>query len=87
MPDTSCLYEIHARTESFSAKEKRIAAYILASPREAVHPSIEELAERVGVSESTLFRFVRKLGYEGYQQFRIALATDTVAPWSRPVGS
>jgi DNA-binding MurR/RpiR family transcriptional regulator len=66
-----------------SEKEKRVADFILAAPRDAVHPSIEELAERIGVSESTLFRFVRKLGYAGYQQFRIALATETVEPKSR----
>jgi RpiR family transcriptional regulator, carbohydrate utilization regulator len=66
-----------------SEKESRVADFILASPREAVHPSIEELALRIGVSESTLFRFVRKIGYEGYQQFRIALATETVEPNAR----
>jgi len=80
MPAPSCLAEIHSRYPSFSAKEKSIADAILASPRDAVHPSIEELAERIGVSESTLFRFVRKLGYDGYQQFRISLATETIAP-------
>jgi DNA-binding MurR/RpiR family transcriptional regulator len=66
-----------------SEKERDVADFILAAPREAVHPSIEELAERIGVSESTLFRFVRKLGFEGYQQFRIALATETVEGSSR----
>jgi DNA-binding MurR/RpiR family transcriptional regulator len=66
-----------------SEKERRVADFILAAPREAVHPSIEELALRIGVSESTLFRFVRKIGYEGYQQFRIALATETIEPNAR----
>jgi DNA-binding MurR/RpiR family transcriptional regulator len=83
MEKTSCLFEIHERRASMSEKERRVADFILASPREAVHPSIEELALRIGVSESTLFRFVRKIGYEGYQQFRIALATETVEPNAR----
>lgn len=83
MESKSCLFEIHNLRDSLSDKEKKIADFILAAPREAVHPSIEELAELVGVSESTLFRFVRKLGYSGYQQFRIALATETVEPKSR----
>lgn len=78
MDKKSCLYEIHSRLDSMSAKERRIAEFIIASPQEAVHPSIEELSERIGVSDSTLFRFVRKLGFEGYQQFRIALATESV---------
>jgi RpiR family carbohydrate utilization transcriptional regulator len=78
MGETSCLFEIHSRFNSMSEKEKRIATFILAAPRDAVYPSIEELADKIGVSESTLFRFVRKLGYTGYQLFRIALATETV---------
>jgi len=78
MNDTSCLSLIRSRLDTWSAKERRVASYILANPGEAVDPSIEELAEKIGVSESTLFRFVRKLGYGGYQQFRIALATETL---------
>lgn len=76
----SCIFTIHEKLQNFSAKEKLIATYIAANPADAVDPSIEELAERIGVSESTLFRFVRKLGYDGYQQFRIALATETAGP-------
>jgi DNA-binding MurR/RpiR family transcriptional regulator len=83
MEGKSCLVEIEAIRPSLSLKEARVADFILQSPREAIHPSIEELAERIGVSESTLFRFVRKLGYEGYQQFRIALATESVEPSAR----
>lgn len=80
MQKKSCLFEIHSRLDSLSEKERRVADFILEDPAGAVHPSIENLAERIGVSESTLFRFVRKLGYGGYQQFRIALATETVEP-------
>ncbi len=91
MEGKSCLVEIEAIRSSLSLKETRVADYILQAPREAIHPSIEELAERIGVSESTLFRFVRKLGYDGYQQFRIALATESVEPSARfyeaPVGT
>jgi RpiR family carbohydrate utilization transcriptional regulator len=91
MEGKSCLVEIDAIRSSLSAKETKVADFILRAPREAVHPSIEELAEKIGVSESTLFRFVRKLGYEGYQQFRIALATESVEPSARfyeaPVGT
>lgn len=80
MEGKSCLIQIHELLDSMSEKERRVADFILEAPREAVHPSIEELADRIGVSESTLFRFVRKLGFDGYQQFRIALATETVEP-------
>ena len=83
MAEQSCIYLIHTLENSFSDKEKDVADFILSHSSEAVHPSIEELAARIGVSVSTLLRFVKKLGYEGYQQFRIALATETLAPESR----
>ncbi|HTX73109.1 MAG TPA: MurR/RpiR family transcriptional regulator [Rectinemataceae bacterium] len=83
MDKKSCIYAIHESLASLSLKERKVADFILAAPADAVHPSIEELSDRIGVSESTLFRFVRKLGYEGYQQFRIALATETSPPNAR----
>lgn len=83
MAEQSCIYLIHSLKDSFSDKEKTVADYILSRPSEAVHPSIDELAANIGVSVSTLLRFVKKLGYGGYQQFRIALATETLAPESR----
>jgi DNA-binding MurR/RpiR family transcriptional regulator len=83
MAEQSCIYLIHTLENSFSDKEKSVAEFILSHSSEAVHPSIEELAARIGVSVSTLLRFVKKLGYVGYQQFRIALATETLAPESR----
>jgi len=83
MSNRSCIYTIHSLMDSFSGKEKSVADYIIAHPSQAVHPSIEELAATIGVSVSTLLRFVKKLGYEGYQQFRIALATEVLAPETR----
>jgi RpiR family transcriptional regulator, carbohydrate utilization regulator len=83
MSGRSCIYTIHTLMDSFSGKEKSVAGYIIAHPAQAVHPSIEELAATIGVSVSTLLRFVKKLGYDGYQQFRIALATEVLAPETR----
>lgn len=79
----ACTYLIRSMEEKFSAKERRVADYILADPAKAIHPSMETLAEHIGVSVSTLVRFVRKLGYEGYQQFRIALAAEALTPNAR----
>jgi len=83
MPHNSCIIKIHEARSTFSTKEEVIADFILQNPQSSVYPTIEELAEQIGVSEATLFRFVRKLGYSGYQQFRIALATDIASPQQR----
>jgi RpiR family carbohydrate utilization transcriptional regulator len=76
MLNASCLYTIKSKYREFSKKEKIIADFILANPTDSVHPSIEELSGKIGISEATLVRFARKLGYTSYQRFRIALATE-----------
>lgn len=81
--DISALFAIKEQYDNLSAKEKQIADFILEHPRESVNPSIEELAERIGISESTMVRFARKLGYSGYQRFRIALARETIPSTSQ----
>lgn len=74
----SATYTIKSNYQNLSIKEKQIADYILAHPHESINPSIEELAGNIGISEATLVRFVRKLGFSGYQKFRIALARESV---------
>ncbi|ERI10624.1 MurR/RpiR family transcriptional regulator [Aneurinibacillus aneurinilyticus] len=65
---------------SLSAKERLAACYILEKPEEVIHSSISELAEKSGVAEATIFRLCKRLGYKGYQAFKIALARDIVRP-------
>jgi DNA-binding MurR/RpiR family transcriptional regulator len=55
-----------------------LADYITVHEREVIHLSITELAERSGVSETTVIRLCRHLGYEGYQDFKIRTAQRMV---------
>jgi len=77
MKTVSVLYTIKSKYYELSTKEKQIADYIIAHPQECVNPSIDQLAKLVGTSETTVVRFVRKLGYKGYQNFRINLAQES----------
>jgi len=63
---------------SLKPAEKRLADYIIEHEREVIHLSITELAEKSGVSETTVIRFCRHLGYEGYQDFKIRVAQKMV---------
>lgn len=65
---------------SLSVKERLAACYMLENPEEVIHSSISELAEKSGVAEATIFRLCKRLGYKGYQAFKIALARDIVRP-------
>ena len=78
MTEVSAIYTIKNKYTSLSIKERKIADFILEHPLDSVNPSIEELADKIGISESTMVRFAKKLGYSGYQRFRIALARETI---------
>lgn len=72
--------KINAIYSSFSAKEKTVADYILKNPQEIIHLSITEFSEQASVAEATIFRFCKRLGFRGYQAFKIALASEVVEP-------
>lgn len=57
--------------------EKKAADYVLRNPRESQFLSIAELAEESGVAEATVSRFCRRLGYKGYNAFKLAIANAT----------
>ncbi len=62
------------------AAEQRVADFILAHPDELIYLTVTELAERTNTSESTVVRLSQKIGYKGYQEFKIVLARDLVEP-------
>jgi len=55
----------------------RIAELILNDPEGTAHNSIVDLAERAGTSTATVTRFSRALGFRGYANLRVAIATET----------
>jgi DNA-binding MurR/RpiR family transcriptional regulator len=55
----------------------KIAETILGDPETAAHASIVDLAERSGTSTATVTRFSRTLGFKGYANLRVAIATET----------
>lgn len=57
---------------------RKLADYIIENENDVIHLSITELAERAGVSETTVIRFCRRLGFEGYQDFKIRTAQGIV---------
>jgi DNA-binding MurR/RpiR family transcriptional regulator len=62
------------------AAEQRVADFILTHPDELIYLTVTELAERTNTSESTVVRLCQKVGYKGYQEFKIVLARDLVEP-------
>lgn len=54
--------------------EQKVADLVLADPSAFVHKSITVVAAEAEVSEPTVLRFCRAMGYSGFQSFKISLA-------------
>lgn len=61
---------------NLTASEKKAADYVMAHQRDVQNMSISELAEESSVAEATVSRFCRRLGYKGYNAFKIALVNS-----------
>lgn len=65
---------LRARQARSREAEGRLIAAILGDPQFAAQATIAELARRAGVSEPTITRLARSLGFGGTQEMRIHLA-------------
>ncbi|KYH33107.1 MurR/RpiR family transcriptional regulator [Neomoorella mulderi] len=79
-PAQGGLLRLRSIYPSLTAAEQRAATYILENPGEIIHLSITELAEQAQTAEATIFRLCKRLGYRGFQAFKIALASEMVDP-------
>lgn len=77
MGEESVSQKISAEYYNLTASEKKTADYVMAHQRETQLMSITELAEASRVAEATVSRFCRRLGYKGYNAFKLALAKST----------
>lgn len=76
----NCIGKIRSLYFRFSEKERIIADYILQNPEKIIHSTINETAEDLNVADATVFRFCKRLGFKGYQAFKIALASEVINP-------
>jgi DNA-binding MurR/RpiR family transcriptional regulator len=68
---------------SLKAALRKVADVTLARPELAIYASVNEVAADAGVSEATVMRLCRLLGFRGFQDFKIALARELVTPLQR----
>lgn len=74
------LAAIKGNYRQFSDKEKKIADYVLGNPKNIIHLTINQIADELNLAESTVFRFCQRLGFKGFQAFKISLAAEVVTP-------
>lgn len=68
---------IKIQYDTFSKGEKKIADFLMQNPNHILPLYITELAEKCDTSEATVVRFAKRLGFDGYQQLKIAIAQET----------
>nr|WP_269128945.1 MurR/RpiR family transcriptional regulator [Nonomuraea sp. K271] len=68
---------IRAEQHDMPEALRKVADAILAAPAEAARLTIVDLAERSATSTATITRFCRALGFSGYAELRVAVATET----------
>lgn len=77
------MFKLGGDADDFTPQERKIKRYIRENLRTAATLSINDFAKKVGVSKSTISRFCRRLGYESYRDFSLALAEESAVAISR----
>ena len=68
------LDSIRTQLDALSKSERKVALAVLENPARIVDQNITALARTAQVSEPTVVRFCRTLGYDGWHEFKLKLA-------------
>jgi len=74
--DVGLLLTIRALLPSLNEQEQKVGQYVLDHPAEVVHLAMSDLAQLSSASDATIFRFCKKVGADGYGDFKIRLAQE-----------
>jgi len=74
----SLIERIQDQLEALARAERRVADIILADVEASLRLSIKELAAQAQASEPTVLRFARRMGCEGFADFKLRLSQDFV---------
>lgn len=81
MLKSSCLMNIQSKIKLLTGSEKKVAKYVLENYMKVLDYTVTELSEKADVSDATVVRFCRSVGYKGYQDLKINLAQDAIMPY------
>lgn len=74
--DSSLLDRIAQLQPQLTPAERRVASLVLANPRTVVNEAIAEIARLADVSQPTVIRFCRTLGFLGLADFKLKFASS-----------
>lgn len=79
MSEKTIRNRIKENYETFSAKELRVAEYVMKNYQQSMLLSSTELANAAGVSDTTVVRFAKSLGFSGFLQYRNQIKKEYVS--------
>ena len=82
----SILKLLGAQLETMTPADRQIAQFIIDNPERMLALSSAALAEETGRSQSSGVKFSQKMGYDGYQQLKLAVNKAKVLELQPPPG-
>ena len=74
----SALAKVRSERDRMSAIERRIADFILENAQLLRDYSSQQLANALGISQSSVVKFCQKLGYKGYPDLKLSVSEAVV---------
>lgn len=74
------LTRIRSSYPALAASEARVAEWVMQQPEKIVHLSMAQVAQACGVSDTTVLRFCRNAGFQGYTDLKLSIARDITSP-------
>lgn len=76
MKTNQLITKVKSRFQDLTEVEKRVADFIMEEPEKVLYMTVSELASASKVSDASIIRFARDLGFDSFQQLKIALAKE-----------
>lgn len=80
--DIGCFIRIENKMPHFSKSERKVADFVLNHPKKVLMSSGSDIALATNTSISSITRFCRRIGYSGFQEFKIVLSQNIAEPLS-----
>ena len=74
---SAVISKIISLQSSFTVSENEISQFVINNPDFVITNTITNLAKKIGTSEASINRFCKKVGYKGFNNFKIALAQNS----------
>ncbi len=79
---------IRIKKPKLSDTEQKIANYLVHAEDTLANKTLDDMASEIGVSQSSVYQFVKRIGYSGFQEFKIDVARNSnYQPTFQPVSA